>query len=545
MRHSLVAPSRVDIPPEWRQYIDEFIGFVREDADLQSVEPWKEEMVLEEMSKPIQKRRFLDYLKFPIQLIGRLSCDMILKTSDFVSPSSAPRVIYPMDATHLAETACITKAVKESFLKYTHWYTPGMDPAEVSQAVYDYVNTHGEIVESDLSKFDGTITPELRVFEALFYDALCPRTGNSVLREFRMVAKGMALEHPLDGSRASGSSFTTDGNTVITAFVDYVTHRQSDPPEISPREAYDKIGLHCGDDAIMSGNIEAIISVHTQAGLKIKAKKIPEGTPVSYLGRVFPNPWTSTTSLQDPARFWPKIAGVYHTGVNPKWVLCERANAFLLTDRRTPICSAYCRAILRVIGPQVKYVVKDGFRKWFEHNNTDLSIFNTYLQDPEDDAMLAAYENTVLHCDSNTKACADIDSIQDEEGLNSVEFCSMDFLDEEDNPATQSFLRPHMPVQPLVIPSTEPYIVPGRKEHPAIPPERSVKLSMPPPRARRRSKPVAKETVVGPHSSPGKKPGPPDSSKISKDGRESATRDRKHKPEQSTPKKSAPPKART
>lgn len=99
--------------------------------------------------------------------------------------------------------------------------------------------------------------------------------------------------------------------------------------------AWNSIGLHFGDDAVSreSKNYE---SVAASLGIRVKVVRHEPGTRgVTFLGRIFPDPWSSTSSMQQPSRVWYKITNSSTGGGIPE--LRGKWEAYLRSDPHVPV----------------------------------------------------------------------------------------------------------------------------------------------------------------------------------------------------------------
>jgi hypothetical protein len=118
---------------------------------------------------------------------------------------------------------------------------------------------------------------------------------------------------------------------------------------LSPAEAFKEIGLCYGDDGVTSHPSKVIAEVAQCLGLSIKVITHSKNQPVGLLGRLFIDPWTTTSSVQDPARTIGKIHLSMTKDTVPKEVAAvNRAQGYLVTDSLTPLVSHYCRAVRRI-----------------------------------------------------------------------------------------------------------------------------------------------------------------------------------------------------
>jgi hypothetical protein len=379
LRHADVALNK-RVPASYLGYLEEFKGFMRRDAQIavgHSFSPAEPSEVVEALCKPAQKKRMLAYLLGPIPAIFPKICGMFTKSNDLVEAGSAPRMIYPQEQAYLVETYARVLRFKKEVLTHMHWYYPCLTPPQIAARMNNFVQPFRRVVVTDLSKFDGTLSKHIReAIEVDIYEEFVPGSGELFKQEFDFTAYGKGLKHNLDGSRPSGSAITTDGNSILEGFLDYVALRVSG---LSPDEAWASIGPHCGDDGVQSAPVEIIIAVHEAVGLKIKCREVEHGGWIDFLGRIFPDAWSSGSSFQDCARVWAKLVTRTHPTSTLPITLAERLNAYLITDGRTPVLSAWCRRCLKLFYPG--YRMSSYFSGWFEHNASDLSASNTWPQD--------------------------------------------------------------------------------------------------------------------------------------------------------------------
>lgn len=149
----------------------------------------------------------------------------------------------------------------------------------------------------------------------------------------------------------SGSPRTTDGNTMINAYICYCTWRQVGE---NPQKSYQRIGLCAGDDGINATPPEVVERVSRDLGLKVKLEVSRRGAAVKFLSRIFVDPWGSMGSFQDPDRTIKKL----HISFAPSEVTDEeavynRAEGYLTLDPEAPIVSNWCRKVLQTLGPVV------------------------------------------------------------------------------------------------------------------------------------------------------------------------------------------------
>lgn len=268
-----------------------------------------------------------------------------------------PRNISAVNAGVLQNLARFTIPFKKDVLTRLKWYCPQLTPKQIAEKVSTLCQSDN-IVETDMSRYDGTISYFLRYkLEAACY-----------LKYFREEHRGELLSYINDevtgngitqfgiiydafGSRLSGSPFTTDGNTLINAFMFYVTQRRMGHSieEISDQWVGDREPrfLAYGDDGLCDLSGDVVDQVAEELGLKLKVLKRSSTDFVGFLGRFFLNPKFSTDSIQDPARIYPKIHITFSTPMPDEIAIINKLRSFSYTDGKSPIMRALIRLVER------------------------------------------------------------------------------------------------------------------------------------------------------------------------------------------------------
>jgi hypothetical protein len=343
-------------PARYATYASEFVYRVVVGQE-RSGRPWMVDEVVKQQSLPRQRersaRRVMDFAeKFVVQAFQ--------KREAYSTPND-PRNISTVPTTHTLRLSSYTLAFKIACLKGQPWYMPGRTPLEIATAIMDLAAENESLIEGDYSRFDGSISRWLRVnVEFACYLAWCHPDESDELNDLlqaELSAKAftkLGMKYCPGGSRLSGSPLTTDGNTLINAFVGYATLRDHG---VDADFAFTKLGLCYGDDSLLTGRVShptkklgQLVSVASAVGLQLKAREVPTGGSVMFLSRCFVNPWVTPDSLTDPLRTLLKI----HTTVDTVGELArcgfDKASAYLVTDSKTPFISQWCRAYLRALG---------------------------------------------------------------------------------------------------------------------------------------------------------------------------------------------------
>lgn len=360
-------------------YAEEFAGVLLDNVGIVpfSVAPLSENEVIDRVERTATRLKCQAVSSDPfLEVVPEMVVvEAFYKKELYVTPKDE-RNISPTQDEHLLALSRYTYRFKDS-LKTTRWYMPGRTPKEIARNVTDLFSTSETCWETDFSRFDGTISEWIRVnVERKVYGKTFGYTSDVTKlisnEVFRAQARTRAGRYCTGGSRLSGSPLTTDGNTLINAYVQFCAYRTAG---FDAAEAYRRIGLCYGDDGLMSGNgMDVHMStVCTALGLTIKL--VEAGTPsrpyAGFLGRIFPRPGGSVNSFQDPMRVWPKIHLTRKLGGSVQTAnFVSKIASFALTDGLSPLLGDYCRKVLCLM-PEAAHV-----RKILERRDTLMSTLS-------------------------------------------------------------------------------------------------------------------------------------------------------------------------
>lgn len=269
-----------------------------------------------------------------------------------------PRNISTVPTDHTVRLSAFTLAFSDQLLKHStrapKWYIPGHTPAEISAKLMDFVRKRSAVAVVDYSRLDGSINRFLRVqVERAAYLRMFNNDVEELTRlldneyNAKAVTKNGVRYRP-GYSRLSGSPLTTDGNTIICAYVSYCINRRSG---MSIDDAYDEIGMIYGDDGVIPCPLNDYHTIVTRGlGLTLKLDIVKQGGAIKYLGRMFLDPWSSDWSCQDPSRCIPRLHLTMTTDANVPINIAAnyRADGYLVTDSNTPIIGDWCRYVKRI-----------------------------------------------------------------------------------------------------------------------------------------------------------------------------------------------------
>jgi hypothetical protein len=218
----------------------------------------------------------------------------------------------------------------------------------MTEWISDYLRSHKDIVETDASAFDATVGWQLRSLEkrvyVSFFGAAVVKYLDSEITS--TVATPNGNRYRPGNSRLSGSPLTTDGNTIMLAFVSYLAHRLVG---LSPPDAYASIGPKYGDDSIDSGGFDMHNAAAKILGLSFKNETV-EGY-VGFLGRkVY---FTQNDALYSVPDF-PRVLRKLHLVTARDNTLNRASNkvaGLLSSDPNTGFYSCFLRKIATFLPP--------------------------------------------------------------------------------------------------------------------------------------------------------------------------------------------------
>jgi len=277
------------------------------------------------------------------------------------SQANDPRNITTMSHELTIMMSCFTYSFKNDVLKKFNWYGPGKNPSETIDRVRELAIIRA-LAATDFFRFDGTMSEFLQKDIVLAsYMRWCDeqrraefkRWFDQVFIKNGTTRNGVKFK-PGYGTR-SGSPITTDGNTMVNAFVSFCALRMLG---YSPIEAFEKLGLYTGDDGLVPNYDNAIgkalQEVTTKLGLSIEPILVQQGEPVPFCGRYFVDPMVSRDSFQDPMRTIAKLHLTANKTVTMEQAITNKALGYLATDKLTPIIGSWADKVVSLTGLSFK-----------------------------------------------------------------------------------------------------------------------------------------------------------------------------------------------
>lgn len=298
-----VRNNKLEIPEQYLDYAEEFAEQVSRDLAPLSIDD-----VIESQDRPLQKLRnamdscFVTIKTLPIQVKAMLK-------KEAISNMGPTRNISTMPTETNLKIARYTLALSNHLKKNTRWYCAGKPPTEVAELIVDLVEGMDSCMAADISKMDAcknvTITVHLltRIFERMFHDEEIKELMEA---EILCTAKtSTGIPYVPTGSQLSGSSTTTNHNTITNAWLSYCADRIRG---FTPLQAYCNLGLFVGDDSLSQNTPETVDKVASDLGYVIVPEMIQKGDEIPFLSRYFPDAWEGGLgSYQDPIRLAKKM----------------------------------------------------------------------------------------------------------------------------------------------------------------------------------------------------------------------------------------------
>nr|APG76175.1 hypothetical protein 1 [Beihai noda-like virus 9] len=347
-----VKNKRYPIPPIYYSYLHEFVQFMVPSNRMGTVTPLSYEEIWEQFCKPTQRAK-LAPADFTMDTKATVRS---FQKVEAYGKLTAPRNISTLPMGHNAALGQFTIPLMKHIFKMCHWYAFGRHPREVSQNLYMKAQGSASATATDFTKLDGSIQEFFRDgFDMVAFAALAQQYHAEWLRNSKKERNAkcrttQGLKYDSDNTILSGSSLTSLLGTFVNALTMYISYRTGYGPE----ESWARLGEYGGDDGV-SFDLPAAWTKHVTAklGLHCKTEETAMGEPVSFLGRIYPDIWTSPASMVDVKR---QVAKLHLTG-SPKivpdyLVLFRKAQGYRCTDENTPFLTAWCEAVMRIVQTQ-------------------------------------------------------------------------------------------------------------------------------------------------------------------------------------------------
>nr|APG76644.1 hypothetical protein [Wenzhou noda-like virus 2] len=342
------AKAKESITPRMRRIARDFVKHLV--PEVGTGHPYSVSYVESQQQKPLQRarndaNRYHDAFKMITKAFQ--------KKEAYNAPNH-PRNISTVPHGQNVKLSGFTYAFKDSHLKQQKWYMPCNTPSEIARVVQELAAVSEQLVETDYSRFDGTFLRFMReqvefaVYKRWVHKDHIQELNDLLANEVDSKAvTRMGIKYQPDCTRLSGSALTTDGNSIANAFVSYAANRLSG---MENPEAWQRIGIVYGDDGLRDGTVsdDTLMSTASSLGFDLKIiNRASRGQPVSFLSRIYADPWSSPASVQTPSRTLLKIHTTCDTLSEIEEIGWAKTQAYLVTDGLTPFISHWCKAYQR------------------------------------------------------------------------------------------------------------------------------------------------------------------------------------------------------
>jgi hypothetical protein len=323
------------------KYRGEFINLVTRNGSVALHPVTSRELVMNMAGK--QLKRLTNFLE---QGVASIRGKAFLKAEAYQDEKD-PRIISDMPEDNREESGTFAGPMGE-FLKTMPWYAFGKTPSEIAHRVATICSEATEVTTTDFSRFDGHFTNFLVDFIIELWSALFPdfkmRVRELVRKTFDtpMIFGSSGYAYDPGMSIRSGWWWTSHAGSVTNAFVNYACLRHKG---MTPREAYESLGIYGGDDGLTAGiTAEEFNATALRFSLSAKAESFHrEHSPlgVNFLARFYgPDVWFGDpSSICDVPRQMSKFHATPKLPSNVTWKdkLHEKTLAALLSDAQTPV----------------------------------------------------------------------------------------------------------------------------------------------------------------------------------------------------------------
>jgi hypothetical protein len=283
-------------------------------------------------------------------------------------------------------------------MKLFPWYAFGKAPPEIALRVAEICRDAKDVSCSDAKRLDGHISPVARMLEdkilrRVFVANLVEEAlALAASQRHRRAMTRNGVRYDSGTTRLSGSPETSVFNTALSAFHGYCTYRMMG---LNDREAWDKLGIHGGDDGVDPEQDAIVIRrAAKRLGLVMKVNIVQRGEyGVNFFNRWYRRDvWQGARySSTDVKRMLAKLHLTQcrpgeHT---PESIFLAKMVGPCREDRETPIVEHLVRYADRLLemgaepgGPQAYFVER--YPGQFYPNAPDPDHFAKTMQDLPD-----------------------------------------------------------------------------------------------------------------------------------------------------------------
>jgi hypothetical protein len=280
--------------------------------------------------------------------------------------AKAPRLITPLHPALQSRLYKYAYALQDA-LHGQQWFAFGTTLPELGKRIAEMTRHAAFVVETDYSKYDGTIQSVARKVEQAVYAAYFP--GH--VGELRQLAKAQqhqeatvkGIKYDTGHSRSSGSPDTCLMNSILNMFSMFLAIGES---------AFD-YALVGGDDGIVAvsesrrkliqnGDCPSIRAASQSCGFDIKCSVKARDETFSFLARRFE--FGGPDSICQPDRMMPKVHVLNHPNIPTKFLASRyrmKLESLILSDGNTPVIGDMLRQELGKLKGQKMVPVPDEY----------------------------------------------------------------------------------------------------------------------------------------------------------------------------------------
>jgi hypothetical protein len=356
--------NETEPPDKYTHYLLEFRGLL---LARKTGIPMDPSDVLERQNKPMQKVRNERAKQHTVKKSKAsyfLKADPTQKKLDESNNtlSAAPvRLITQYTPEQCLALSRYTYAFKDEILANTHWYAPGWTPTTTNEKVQRYITNfpRHQLLETDFSKMDGRISKFLRSIERTVYLAYFESTQSELLKLLdndygsTVSNKNKSLKYEGRYERGSGSALTTDGNTLICAFISYCHHRNRGH---NPRVSWQMLGPKAGDDSLDYGPLESYKETCKDLGMEVTGFNVPRNGKqvVTFLSRTYKGSAGGMSSICDVGRAIRKLHLSSNKIKSNEANFANKVFGYGVTDPNTPIIKNLVALVKRILPNQLE-----------------------------------------------------------------------------------------------------------------------------------------------------------------------------------------------
>ena len=343
-----VRPAELATTPFLEKVMAEFVSLLIPSAG--QLHPTDYDEVLNRQPKPSQRM----ILEMAESMLPERMVKMFIKKEPYLKPGD-PRPISQINGVDKRDYSQFIYSF-EKVLKQQRWYAFARTPKDIAYRVAEVCSKAKTVINTDFSRFDGHVSNLLRDLERMaLLRAFAPQHHPRLLELHRSQYGLKAVAtfgtwYVTEYSRASGSPETSLLNSLVNAFVAFLTLRKTkrNGLYLNAEEAFIGLGIYGGDDGLTADTEEATyVAAASMIGQKLTAEPVKRGKlGVKFLARIYsPHVWYGdANSCCDIVRQLSKfhVTVALPPGIGPIDKFVQKARSYVLSDENTPVIGLLC-----------------------------------------------------------------------------------------------------------------------------------------------------------------------------------------------------------